>query len=132
MTIKEQVLGFLQNHPGMSYTQVGKAFGIGRKTVSAWVNGGVSEARRIWFRAWQKKRIAKAKSILVQFLGGCCYQCGYSGCEDALDFHHKDPSQKEEMVSRLLMGSFDRAVDEARKCILLCCRCHRELHATES
>ncbi len=54
-----------------------------------------------------------------------CQRCGYDKCIAALDFHHKDPLQKERTVLSLPYG---QQVTEAAKCELICSNCHRELH----
>lgn len=78
------------------------------------------------------KRSAR-KLDLVVLKGGECQQCGYSGCLEALVFHHRDPSTKSFSLSReyIWKASWDRLVGEADKCDLLCNRCHAELHAKE-
>lgn len=51
---------------------------------------------------------------------------------DALESHHLDPTQKE-MTFGGLKGhprKWALVVIELRKCILLCCLCHREVHAS--
>jgi hypothetical protein len=45
-----------------------------------------------------------------------------------LELHHSDPSVKEDHPS-LLRTSWDRWLTEAQKCIILCCNCHRKVHA---
>jgi hypothetical protein len=62
-------------------------------------------------------------------LGGKCLVCGYSRCLAALDFHHTDPAFKTSRVASLLSQSWKKAAAELRYCVLLCCRCHAELHA---
>ena len=60
--------------------------------------------------------------------GGECALCGYSHCPAALEFHHLDPATKEFSVSqRGVTRSFERALAEARKCVLLCANCHAEV-----
>lgn len=50
----------------------------------------------------------------------------------ALDFHHTDPSEKENLVSKLVSnGCFAAAMEEVQKCIVLCANCHRIHHAEE-
>ncbi len=60
---------------------------------------------------------------------GGCANCGYQGLA-ALDFHHPDPAQKELGVGRQRSG-ISRIIAEAKKCVLLCCNCHREEHARQ-
>ena len=60
--------------------------------------------------------------------GGKCARCGYDKCIQALDFHHKDSNQKDFGISDDKMR-LSEAVQEVKKCILICSNCHRELHA---
>jgi hypothetical protein len=78
-------------------------------------------------RAWA----AREKQKAVDYKGGACIACGYSECLAALDFHHLDPSQKEGYRTGALKAhwSFERNRPELDKCVLLCVRCHREVHA---
>jgi protein-arginine kinase activator protein McsA len=48
----------------------------------------------------------------------------------ALDFHHRDATQKEGEVCRLLMHnrSLENIKAEIEKCEVLCANCHRKLH----
>ena len=59
--------------------------------------------------------------------GGKCERCGYNTCMKALEFHHLDPSQKDFTISNDRFRLAD-AVEESKKCILLCSNCHKELH----
>ena len=48
----------------------------------------------------------------------------------ALDFHHRDPANKDFTVSYLLKGrSISRIKAEIAKCICICSNCHRKGHA---
>jgi len=61
---------------------------------------------------------------------GKCQSCGYSRCEGALDFHHKDERQKSFGIStKGYTRSWKAVRDEVSKCYLLCANCHRETHA---
>ena len=69
----------------------------------------------------------RKKEKAVAFFGGKCTKCGYDKCLDALDFHHV--GDKMESASYVIMRwSWERAKQELNKCILVCCRCHREIH----
>lgn len=75
-----------------------------------------------------KSRKEQVKKLKLHF-GGKCSKCGYSKYLECLDFHHLDPSEKEFSLSDNRSGkSFKKMLDEASKCALLCCRCHREEH----
>ena len=67
--------------------------------------------------------LAKIKSAR----GGKCERCGYNTCLKALEFHHLDPTKKDFTISNDHFKLID-AVEESKKCILLCANCHRELH----
>jgi len=56
--------------------------------------------------------------------------CGYNKCFAAMDFHHIDPGSKKsgDPGKMIYQWSWDKIVDEISKCILVCCRCHREIH----
>jgi len=73
-----------------------------------------------------RKRI-KAKALAYK--GGKCSICGYAKCADALDFHHRDPAGKEFSLRDGHYRKWDTVQPELDKCDLLCCRCHREVHA---
>lgn len=76
------------------------------------------------------ERRRKMKLHLINDAGGKCQNCGYSRCKDALEFHHINPQQKQFALShRGLTHSLNRHRDEAKKCILLCANCHREVEA---
>jgi len=51
----------------------------------------------------------------------------------ALDFHHTNPAEKENLVSKLVStGCFAAAMEEVQKCIVLCANCHRIHHYEEN
>lgn len=74
---------------------------------------------------------ANTKRKVISSMGGCCQICKYNKCDSALDLHHIDPSAKELSFNRIRANpvSSDKIKNELKKCILLCCRCHREVHA---
>ena len=65
------------------------------------------------------------KAYLVALAGGKCIKCGYSKSLRVLQFHHINPDEKDSNVSQLRT---EKAVEEIKKCILLCANCHIELH----
>jgi hypothetical protein len=77
-----------------------------------------------------KKRRKKLKEMAIEYKGGKCLICGYHRCHDCLVFHHLNPEEKDFGLSaRGLTRSWIKIKQEADKCILLCSRCHCELHA---
>lgn len=75
------------------------------------------------------RRRKQLKEKAVQYLGGKCIVCGYNSCAQALVAHHLDPSKKEfNLAQKGYTRSWERVKAELDKCVLLCCRCHSELH----
>ncbi len=60
-----------------------------------------------------------------------CERCGFSH-PAALDFHHKDPSQKQfELGGRNSYKKNEKKIlEEMKKCEVLCSNCHRIEHAS--
>lgn len=83
------------------------------------------------YRKYQKQARRDRKLLLMKMLGGCCQICGYNrDCPAAYDFHHRDPTTKVFSVScHGIMRRWEKVIAEARKCVLLCKRCHAEVHA---
>jgi len=74
------------------------------------------------------KRLRKQVKIdLVEYKGKNCEICGYNRCIEALEFHHKDPNEKDFSISSNFK-SMDKMKKEVDKCLLLCANCHREEH----
>ena len=74
------------------------------------------------------KRFREYKVNAVEYKGGKCKACGYDSCNAALDFHHLDPSKKDPDWKKMRNRSFEKIKDELDKCVLLCNRCHVEVH----
>lgn len=64
------------------------------------------------------------------------YKCAKCGEERfyVLDFHHIDPSIKDESIARLTShcNRMEDIQKEIEKCIVLCSNCHREFHYLEN
>lgn len=75
------------------------------------------------------ERQQKFKLQCIEYKGGCCEICGYNKCAAALEFHHKDPNEKEFLLSQRNLRTFNEEItNELDKCSLLCANCHREIH----
>lgn len=82
-------------------------------------------------RLWTKVNAAYNRKLLARyklFVG--CSNCGYKRCSAALEFHHLDGEDKDRSIgSMVTVGcSTSRIKAEARKCVVLCANCHREVH----
>ena len=100
-----------------------------------WYNTNMTETRKYANRAQNNikavaKRRKRVKEMAIERLGGKCQICGYNKCKSALDFHHKDESQKSFGIStKGYTRSWKAVQEEVDKCFLLCANCHRETHA---
>ena len=65
----------------------------------------------------------------IKMLGGKCSICGYNKCVDALEFHHKNPKEKEFKLGSGNTMSCEEYKNELKKCILVCSNCHKEIHS---
>lgn len=72
----------------------------------------------------------KLKLDCIEYKGGKCQKCGYDKCQAALDFHHRNPNEKDfPICQRYGSRKFnDKIKKELDKCDLLCANCHREEH----
>jgi hypothetical protein len=73
------------------------------------------------------------KRWLITMLGGCCQRCQWSPTrpleEVALEFHHRDATAKSFTMATNMFRSLTELIAEAKKCDLLCARCHRIVEA---
>ena len=78
----------------------------------------------------QKLRAVSRKKELVKLMGGKCSICGYDKNYAALEFHHVNPEDKSfQLDSRHLSNTtMTTILEEAKKCILVCSNCHKEIH----
>jgi hypothetical protein len=78
-----------------------------------------------WMHVAQQRRSDRLYGIV----GDSCWICGYDKGRYMLDFHHMDPKTKcFSLDLRSLVGfTWERVLAEAEKCLLVCCRCHREI-----
>lgn len=92
-------------------------------------NNGYYRCKKCRVRNVMMRR-RKVKEQLATEAGGKCKVCGYDRYVGNLIFHHPDPTKKEFGVSQGgITRSYEKMKKEADKCILVCCRCHGELHA---
>lgn len=81
-----------------------------------------------YMKLYVANRFVKLKLEAIEYKGGKCQKCGYNKCYAAMDFHHRDPKEKDVSWSKLRKRSWERITKELDKCDLLCNRCHAETH----
>lgn len=131
MTIREKCVALREAFPEAEYEKLGRIIGRSGESVKYHTDLTYRAYQQRLNRKLARERSSKQKFILIELLGGRCVECGYRGYA-ALVFHHKDETQKVAGVSDLLTGKFENALEEVKKCVLLCANCHREHHADNS
>lgn len=84
-----------------------------------------------WCKKNDKEKRTKRRTFLNRYKFLCgCRLCGYKKSSSALEFHHKDEALKEHALSKMVDNklSLKTIKEEARKCVILCANCHREVH----
>lgn len=75
-----------------------------------------------------RQRVREIKARSVEYLGGKCVKCGLVDDPCVYDFHHRDPREKDGVVSKLIQSGWTKdLVSELEKCDLLCAHCHRKV-----
>jgi hypothetical protein len=124
--VKEKILALKKQNPDWGYGKIANELDCDKSTVKFHLNKEFAQKKN----ASRLERVRARKRELVQKMGGRCQKCGYSKCIAALEFHHLDSTQKEIELFRTSY-SMERILEEAKKCVLLCCRCHREIENGE-
>lgn len=73
-------------------------------------------------------RFRKYRIQAIEYKGGKCIRCDYDKCVWSLDFHHRDPEEKDLKWRHMRTWKFDNIKSELDKCDLVCANCHREIH----
>jgi hypothetical protein len=126
MSLKNRILEL--RGKGYTYSQIVTELSCSKSVVSYHCGENQKEKSNVRNR---KRKQAK-RYWLQQYKESLkCSSCG----EDrwwVLDFHHRDPSEKEQGVARLFgCASKERIMKEIEKCDVLCANCHRDLHHRE-
>jgi len=95
-----------------------------------------SKMKRFRFETTKMKKARKLartenpKFIHIVKLNGCCQFCGRKS-QDALQFHHL--GRKRGNVSKLSHDGYplDIIINEMNKCVLLCDKCHKNVHTAQ-
>jgi hypothetical protein len=109
---------------GMSFKAIAKKIPCSLSTVNYFLTEGAKEKTVARTRNRRRRLSLQIKAVY----GAKCIVCGYDKCNQALEFDHIDPKTKKSGVSAI-RDFLKPALEEAAKCLLLCCRCHRERHA---
>jgi hypothetical protein len=79
-------------------------------------------------RIRRKLRTQERLEWAIEIFGGVCMQCGLRDDPIVYDFHHVDPATKNfTIAARISYIQIDKLIEELKKCVLLCSRCHRKV-----
>ncbi len=127
-------LQFLYDN-GETLKQLSLKYGLALSTLKCYIKQkrkskrSIEDKRKLSVKYVTQRR-RKIKSMAVEYKGGKCVFCDYNKCNEAMDFHHIDPSKKQFTISKKgNCVSWEKVKIELAKCILVCRNCHSELHA---
>lgn len=75
------------------------------------------------------KRSDFKRQYLQSYYDGGCECCGFNKCIEVLEFHHRDPSEKEFSPANIMHIKSGKREQELEKCDVLCSNCHRGFHS---
>jgi hypothetical protein len=87
-----------------------------------------STRRKLCYTCTSRIRRYRAKRAAVEYLGGVCMRCNWTGDLAGFEFHHLN-DDKEFAIGNVSNRSWDAIVEELKKCELLCSTCHRIEHS---
>jgi len=87
---------------------------------------------KVCFNEYCINRWKQRKIDAVNYKGGKCVICGYKKNHSALDFHHRNPKEKDVDWSQLRLRSWKKIIEELNKSDLVCRNCHAEIHNPQS
>ena len=90
-----------------------------------WRRNHPAEYKQKYQEAERKKR-----QILLDARVAGCRMCGETD-PSCLDFHHRNPSEKEGHIGLFRRFGTKRLLAEIAKCEVLCANCHRKFHRDE-
>lgn len=117
---------------GNNYHNLKKPFKYKRKSkLSHMTPEERAEHIRSIRREGKRKQNAKARSYAWQYKS-ChpCEECGESH-PACLVFHHKDPSEKDQDICKIIKSGIKAVRREIAKCAVLCQNCHMKHHYEE-
>ena len=82
------------------------------------------------YYANHKKEISEQKKRTREKFRDCYYntKCWFCGTYINIQYHHKNPKEKDISVSQMLYKKESEIMEELKKCIPLCGNCHSIFH----
>lgn len=79
----------------------------------------------------QIARWIKIKIRAIEHKGTNCTHYGIAYPYPAMQFHHRNPSEKDAQWGKLRLMAWEKIVAELEKCDLVCANCHALIHSNE-
>lgn len=93
-----------------------------------WSNGHTRNICKKCVKENEKKKYQKRREQFIEYKKSLkCKKCGEERYY-LLDFHHRDPKEKDFVISDRTRSNFKNLKEEIEKCDVLCSNCHREWH----
>lgn len=116
--------------PGKTCTKCGKF-----KSFDSFAKRNTKNGYQSWCTECVNEAVRAAQAEKKAFIrehkqASTCQKCGETKWY-LLDYHHKDPEDKDFNIAKGHRKNMDLLVSEIEKCITLCSNCHREFHHFE-
>lgn len=111
-------------------TKICKQCGIEKDTFEDyyWSNGKTRTICKDCVKENERKRYNSIRENIIEFKKTlCCKKCGENRYY-LLDFHHRNPEEKDYAISEKTHNNIESLKNEIDKCDVLCANCHREWH----
>jgi len=79
-------------------------------------------------REASKASVARRRALVAKAKARPCMDCGNQYHAVAMDLHHRDPTEKDSLVSQMMGRPVAVIRAEIAKCDVLCAVCHRLRH----
>lgn len=128
---KELLIRLDREHCGLCQSCNCRRFG--KVSREAWNKGKKYFNKKEWQKnKSQEKRQARKREV-VKMMGNQCSMCREKNLPMAVwEFHHRNPEEKVQSLSQMLLMARDVLMEEVKKCIMLCSNCHRVHHNGDS
>jgi len=81
------------------------------------------------FNSYCVERWIETKKKAIEYLGKSCVRCRTEYEYPAMQFHHRNPMEKDVSWNKLRLRSWDKIRMELDKCDLVCSNCHSIIHS---
>ena len=98
-----------------------------RERAREWYHNN-KQKRYEYNRSSKVKKARERKREYVNSRKSSCLVCGWFLDPCGIDFHHLDPNEKTERISKIIGLSQSKIDAEIDKCVCLCACCHRLVH----